>query len=73
MRKQGCDFVTPLAEARALAVGGGSARERLQAVCELMAGRVTHYNWVGFYIADPPARELWLGPFTGDPSGWRRC
>jgi len=42
--------------------------EKLQAICELLHEKVDHYDWVGFYIADPSQRSLALGPFVGDPT-----
>lgn len=42
-------------------------RERLQAVVDLLAARVPHYDWVGFYIADPASPPmLVLGPYCGE-------
>ena len=40
----------------------------LLAVCELLRDSVTHYDWVGFYLADPATRTLTLGPFAGAPT-----
>ena len=54
--------------------------ERLLSVCELMKKRVPHYDWVGFYLREPPlvgARHavpadtvpvLVLGPYAGEPT-----
>ncbi len=41
---------------------------RLKKVCKLLAGSISYYNWVGFYIADPLRRELLLGPYVGTPT-----
>ena len=42
---------------------------KLQAICELFAESVPHYDWVGFYLVDENAeRELVLGPFVGEPT-----
>ncbi len=41
--------------------------EKLFAVCELLADEVDHFDWVGFYLADPDGKEeLILGPFVGE-------
>lgn len=41
--------------------------EKLGALCRAL-GQVAHYDWVGFYIADPARRELLLGPYVGEPT-----
>src|SRR4030042_111050 len=41
---------------------------KLQSICELLKSRVSYYDWVGFYIADEPNRELTLGPYGGEPT-----
>ncbi len=43
--------------------GGALAR-----VCALLRDEVTHYDWVGFYLAVPGERLLVLGPFEGAPT-----
>lgn len=41
--------------------------EKLQKICELLAGNIEVFDWVGFYLVDPHAeRELVLGPFVGE-------
>lgn len=42
--------------------------EKLMAICQLLNESVSHYHWVGFYIADHRKKELNLGPFAGDPT-----
>jgi GAF domain-containing protein len=42
--------------------------EKLAATCNLLRDNVTYYDWVGFYIADQPKKELILGPFVGEPT-----
>jgi L-methionine (R)-S-oxide reductase len=40
-----------------------------QFTVELIARRLPHYNWVGFYMLDPgDAAMLELGPFVGAPT-----
>ena len=46
----------------------GPVRERLQALCDLMRARVTHYKWFGFYVARRNEPLLDLGPFAGEPT-----
>lgn len=36
-------------------------------MCRLLKEKVSHYDWGGFYLADPSTQdELILGPFAGD-------
>lgn len=42
--------------------------EKLQAICDLLQHHVPHYNWVGFYFAEPESQTLHLGPFAGKPT-----
>ena len=37
----------------------------LQRICNYLKEEVDHYDWVGFYLADPADRLLLLGPFSG--------
>lgn len=37
-------------------------------VCTLLQRKVSHYDWVGFYFAQPETRTLHLGPFAGEPT-----
>ena len=34
-------------------------------VSELLAARIDHYDWVGFYIVDESGQNLNLGPYVG--------
>lgn len=41
----------------------------LRRICELLAREAAHYDWVGCYLSDPVSpRELFLGPFVGEPT-----
>ena len=40
----------------------------LQRICTYLRDQVEHYDWVGFYLADPVDRLLLLGPFAGAPT-----
>ena len=42
--------------------------DRLEQVCRLLQRSNPHYDWVGFYFADPEKRVLHLGPFVGEPT-----
>ena len=55
-------------------VGGSSDRdEKLLAICELLKGEVSYYDWVGFYFVDPEVKtELVLGPYAGEPTEHKR-
>ena len=37
-------------------------------LCLFLQGGVSHYNWVGFYLADNEKRELKLGEYVGAPT-----
>jgi len=57
-----------LGRAVALLARPGSRDEKLQRLCALLRDSVPHYQWVGFYLAEPEKRELVLGPFAGEPT-----
>jgi GAF domain-containing protein len=46
--------------------------EKLRAICQLLKENVDYYDWVGFYIADIPKRQLFLGPYVGEPTEHKR-
>lgn len=50
-----------------LIISSSSTRdEKLAQISALLADTFSHYDWVGFYLADPNAdRELVLGPYVG--------
>ncbi|MEO0127351.1 MAG: GAF domain-containing protein [candidate division WOR-3 bacterium] len=48
--------------------GNADSKEKLFKICELLKENVPYYNWVGFYIADNAKKELYLGPFVGEPT-----
>ncbi len=43
-----------------------NAAEALRETCDLLEREVAHYDWVGFYLADPAEPMLVLGPYRGD-------
>lgn len=62
-------FDTLLQEISALCKGGMDARQVMKTTCKLLAERVPHYDWVGFYLVDGEnERELVLGPYVGEPT-----
>ena len=66
-------FVELLDEARSILTGSGARDVKLNSVCLLLAGRVSYYNWVGFYLREPSGRdELVLGPYVGGPTDHTR-
>ncbi len=47
----------------------GERDEKLQHICQLLKDRVSHYDWVGFYLVDEAKKDLLvLGPFVGEPT-----
>jgi L-methionine (R)-S-oxide reductase len=45
-----------------------SVDTRLKAVCSLLEGEISYYNWVGFYFKNGDKEELKLGPYVGEPT-----
>lgn len=41
---------------------------KLLQISQLLKDRVPYYNWVGFYITDNEKKELYLGPYVGEPT-----
>jgi len=37
-------------------------------ICQYLKTKIAHYDWVGFYIADPEKQVLTLGPYYGAPT-----
>lgn len=54
--------------AEGIFAGSAGREQRLLALCDLLARGVPYYNWVGFYLADPAAGVLRLGPYVGLPT-----
>lgn len=50
-----------------VAAAAGARDDALLRLCRLLAD-VPAFDWVGFYLADPAARMLVLGPFVGEPT-----
>jgi L-methionine (R)-S-oxide reductase len=62
-------FETLSGEIMAIADGDAAPREKLECMCELFRSSIPGYDWVGFYLIDPSARdELVLGPYAGAPT-----
>ncbi len=60
---------TLTAKVRDLLASERSRSEKLQAICQLLADAVPHYDWVGFYLVEEGTEEsLVLGPYVGEPT-----
>jgi GAF domain-containing protein len=63
-------FDNIVSEIRSFALRTGDFVSLQQFAVHLIAERLPHYNWVGFYMLDPDDdRMLVLGPFCGAPTG----
>lgn len=62
------DFSPISSDAAQILASGGSPGERLQKLCGYLNSKVAHYDWFGFYIAERGMKELFLGPFAGEPT-----
>ena len=51
------EFEQIFALASKLIRSGGQREDVLTALCHLLKQEVGHYDWVGFYMADPANRE----------------
>ncbi len=40
-------------------------KTKLLQICQLLQDKVSHYDWVGFYLAEETQRLLRLGPYVG--------
>ncbi len=55
-----------ISELSALATSATNADALMNSIVQLMHGKLTRYNWIGFYMIDPKdANMLVLGPFRG--------
>lgn len=45
-----------------------TVNERLLNICKLLETHVEYYNWVGFYFSNANKKELYLGPYVGEPT-----
>jgi L-methionine (R)-S-oxide reductase len=48
--------------------GDNDGPGKLQEIADALHELISHYNWVGFYLALPGTRTLVLGPFAGEPT-----
>jgi L-methionine (R)-S-oxide reductase len=66
-------FESVVSETEKIIGRAGGRDKALLAVCQLLAEKIPHYNWVGFYLVDAQnERELVLGPYVGDPTDHTR-
>lgn len=61
-------FNTALTEIDSVLTSGNNRERILLKICQLLKDQIYHYDWVGFYIADASSRDLFLGPFAGEPT-----
>ncbi len=45
-----------------------TTNQKLNEVCKLLQENVSHYDWVGFYFAQPQTQTLHLKAFAGKPT-----
>jgi len=50
----------------------GNRDNILLAVCRLLKENIRYYDWVGIYLAEQPKRQLFLGPFVGEPTEYTK-
>ena len=62
------DFSIILREFESLFSNGGERQDILLNTCKLLKEKISHYDWVGFYILDQESRQLILGPYVGKPT-----
>ncbi len=64
------EYASIVKDIQALIVDENQSRRKvLKQICDLLAEKVSAFDWVGFYFVDPDAeRELILGPFNGEPT-----
>jgi GAF domain-containing protein len=62
-------FNSLIEQIREIVTARSESTEKLAAICKLLRRNVSHYNWVGFYLASPQRQdELVLGPYEGEPT-----
>ena len=62
------DFSIILREFESLFSNGRERQDILLNTCKLLKEKISHYDWVGFYILDQESRQLILGPYVGKPT-----
>ncbi len=45
-----------------------SVKKKLTNICDVLKKEVSHYDWVGFYFAQPETQTLHLEAFAGEPT-----
>lgn len=63
------NFASLLDDVRAILALPDAFEQRCFELCRLLAARVPHYAWVGFYwVAPDEPQTLVLGPYVGEPT-----
>jgi len=62
------EFKNLLQQVKEITDSSKGKEEKLNQICQLLKDNVPYYNWVGFYLADESKKELFLGPFVGEPT-----
>lgn len=62
------DFVQVWGEVQRALESEATDDDKLQLVTEILYREVSHYDWVGYYLASPAEGRLYLGPYTGEPT-----
>lgn len=62
-------FKQLIAPVKKIVDGSLQSDEKLLSICRLLKDKISHYDWVGFYMVDTQKdRELVLGPYVGAPT-----
>lgn len=68
MKSKKDDYALVLARIKEIMKVEGSRDTKLVEICTILKQGIAHYDWVGFYFADEKNRELFLGPYVGEPT-----
>ena len=51
-----------------IAESNATKEDKLQQICDYLAGEISYYDWVGFYFKNGDKEELKLAQFNGEPT-----
>ena len=51
-----------------IAESNATKEDKLQQICDYLAGKISYYDWVGFYFKNGDKNELKLAQFNGEPT-----